>query len=212
MKHLFLTSSVHVVAQDIAKKVDISKNSKNNELVFINTAAESVTGDKTWLENDRQALINAGFEVTDYTITGKTLTQLKKDLNGYRYIYLSGGNTYCLIQQSQKTGFTSLIKDLILKQGKIYIGTSAGSIIAGPKCPDYLLSAKQIRRSKQVKGYGLVNFTVVPHWGSKEFKDLYLKKRLKIAYKIDQVPLLLLTDNQYVHVVDGCYEIIDMAK
>ena len=53
MKRLFLTSSVHAVAHDIAKKVDLSKG---NKLVFIVTAADIEEGDKTWLKNDRQAL------------------------------------------------------------------------------------------------------------------------------------------------------------
>ncbi|MBI2644782.1 hypothetical protein HYW94_01210 [Candidatus Uhrbacteria bacterium] len=52
---LFLTSSVHAVAHDIAKKVDLSKASK---LVFIDTAAEPKEGDMTWLKNDRQALVD----------------------------------------------------------------------------------------------------------------------------------------------------------
>lgn len=209
MKHLFLTSSVHAVAHDIARRVNLSKT---NKLVFIDTAAEPETGDKTWLKNDRQALVDAGFGVTDYTITGKTLTELKKDLKNYDYIYLSGGNTLYLLQQSQKSGFISLVKDLILREGKIYIGTSAGSIITGPRCPDYLLSKKEMREIKNKKGYGFVNFTVVPHWGSEDFRDLYLKGRLEIAYNANQVSLILLTDNQYIHVVDDYYEIIDVTK
>ncbi len=67
---LFLTSSVHAVAHDITKKVNLSKAKK---LVFIDTAAEIEEGDKTWLKNDRQALMDAGFEVDDYSITGKSV-------------------------------------------------------------------------------------------------------------------------------------------
>ncbi|KKR29636.1 hypothetical protein A2715_06125 [Candidatus Woesebacteria bacterium RIFCSPHIGHO2_01_FULL_39_32] len=209
MKKLFLTSSVHAVAYDIAKRVDFSKG---NKLVFIDTPAEVEEGDKTWLKNDRKALVEAGFDVSDYTITGKTKKQLEKYLEDFEYIYLSGGNTFYLLQQSQKTGFVEVIKNLIVKKGKIYIGTSAGSIIAGAKCPDYLLEKKDTLALENRSGYGFVNFTVVPHWGSKDFRDKYLNKRLKIAYKTDQVPLLLLTDNQYVHVKDNWVEIVDVAR
>jgi hypothetical protein len=62
MKHLFLTSSVNAVARDIARRVNLSKGKR---LVFIDTAAEPETDDKTWLKNDRQALVDAGFEVKD---------------------------------------------------------------------------------------------------------------------------------------------------
>lgn len=204
---LFLTSSVHAVAHDIASKVDLSKA---NKLVFIDTAAEVEEEDKTWLKNDRQALINAGFIVSDYSITDKSRNQLEADLNGFDYIYLSGGNTTYLLQQSQKSGFISLVKELVQKKGKIYIGTSAGSMIAGPKLPDYFSDEEPKLENKN--GYGFVNFTIVPHWGSEDFKKRYLSERMKMTYKKDQVPLLLLTDNQYVHVQNGQMRIIDVKS
>ncbi|OGN13906.1 MAG: hypothetical protein A3J47_03455 [Candidatus Yanofskybacteria bacterium RIFCSPHIGHO2_02_FULL_43_22] len=205
---LFLTSSVHAVAHDIAKRVNLSKA---NKLVFIDTAAEpkGERDDLEWLKNDRKALVDAGFKVSDYTITGKSRDQLETDLNEFDYIYLSGGNTAYLLEQSQKSGFVSLIKELVQK-GKIYIGTSAGSIIAGPRLPDYF--ADEDAELENNDGYGFVNFTLLPHWGSEDFKERYLGERLKIVYKDDQVPLLLLTDNQYVHVQNDQIKIVDVKN
>ena len=205
---LFLTSSVHAVAHDIAKRVNLSKA---NKLVFIDTAAEpkGERDDLEWLKNDRRALVDAGFKVSDYTLTGKSKSQLEDDLKGFDYIYLSGGNTAYLLEQSQKSGFVSLIKELVQK-GKIYIGTSAGSIIAGPMLPDYF--SEEEAELKNKNGYGFVNFTILPHWGSEDFKERYLGERLKVVYKNDQVPLLLLTDNQYVHVQNDQIKIIDVKN
>ena len=203
---LFLTSSVHAVAHDIAMKVDLPNG---NKLVFIVTAAELKEGDMTWLHNDRQALVDAGFDAIDYTITGKTKEQLEKDLGEYHFIYVSGGDTAYLLQQSQKSGFISLIRELIQNKGKIYIGTSAGSIITGPRLPDYF--PKEGLELQNENGYGLVNFTLLPHWGSEKFKERYLGGRMEIAYDENQVPLLLLTDNQYVHVQNGQMKIIDVS-
>ena len=209
MKQLFLTSSVNAVADDIAGRVNLSDG---NRLVFIDTAAEPEKGgDIQWLLDDRQALVDAGFEVEDYTITGKGVGQLKNDLENFDYIYLSGGDTLHLLKESKKSGFFELIKKYV-EDGKTYIGTSAGSIITGEKCPDYLLEEKDTKEIEGKTGYGLVNFTVVPHWGSKWFKDLYLGGRLEIAYRVDQVPLILLTDSQYLHVVDGKCEIVDVTN
>lgn len=207
MKNLFLTSSVHAVAHDIGKRLDLSIR---NRLVFIMTAAELETGDTTWLKNDRQALVDAGFKVTDYTITGKTLSQLKNDLQIYDFIYLSGGNTPYLLEQSQKSGFLSLVKDFVYKEGKTYIGTSAGSIITGPKCPDYLLDKRSDIKNRE--GYGFVDFIILPHWGSKEFRERYLKSRMKIAYQRNQFPLVTLTDNQYIHIQGNEYEFVDVSR
>jgi dipeptidase E len=102
MSQLFLTSSIHKVAKDIVSKLDLSKG---NKLVFITTPveAEEEQEDLSWLYNDRQALVDAWFDMTDYTITGKQRDQLMSDLQNYDYIYMSGGNTYYFIQQSQKT-------------------------------------------------------------------------------------------------------------
>ena len=207
MKQLFLTSGVHAVAHDISKKVDLSKG---NKLVFIDTAAEGEKGDKQWLKNDRKALVDAGFEVADYSITGKSKDELETYLPKFDYIYLSGGNTSYLLQQSQKSGFIPVIKDLVLKKGKTYIGTSAGSIIAGPVLPVYLLDDSEDIKLDDPKGYGFVNFTILPHWGSEDFKKMYLGKRLETVYKEDQVPLLLLTDNQYGHVRNDQVKIVDV--
>lgn len=205
---LFLTSSIHAVGHDLAKKVDLSKA---NKLVFIDTASEpkGEREDLEWQKTDRQVLVDAGFVVSDYTITGKSRNELEVDLEAFDYIYLSGGDTFYLLEQSQKSGFVSVVRELIQEKGKIYIGTSAGSIIAGPKLLDYHGAGGVVLEDRNT--YGLVNFTLVPHWGSEDFKEKYLGGRIQMVYKGDQVPLLLLTDNQYVHVQDGRVEIINVT-
>jgi len=206
---LFLTSSVHAVAHDIAKKKDLTKG---NKLVFITTPVEpkKEKEDLQWLKNDRQALVDAGFEVTDYTITGKSKEQIKDDLKGFDFIYMSGGNAAYLLGQSQKSGFISLVKELVNQGGKTYIGTSAGSIMAGPTLPDYFRDDSVHLENRDC--YGFVNFTLIPHWGSDNFKERYLGERLKATYRTDQVPLLILTDNQYVHITDNSLNIVDVTK
>lgn len=205
---LYLTSSVHAVAHDIAKKEDLTKG---NKLVFITTPAEPKEDgdDLEWLRNDRQALVDAGFEVQDYTITGKSRNQIETDLEKFDYIYMSGGDTLYLLEQSQKSGFVTLIRDLIENKGKIYIGTSAGSIITGGKLPEYY--SDEDRELENKNGYGFVNFTILPHWGSEHFKEKYLGERLEITYKDTQIPLILLTDNQYIIVQDNQMQIVDLT-
>lgn len=207
---LFLTSSVHAVARDIANKVDLSKG---NKLAFITTPTEpkEIQGDDlTWLRNDRQALADAGWEVADYTITGKVAEQIEADLTTYNYIYMSGGHTAYLLEQSQRSGFIPVIHRLIKEKGKVYIGTSAGSIVCGPRLPDYFNEDGERLSSQDC--YQFVNFTLLPHWGSEDFRSKYFGERLKMAYYEDQVPLLLLTDYQYVHVQNEQCKIIDVNK
>lgn len=204
---LFLTSSIHAVAKDIAKKLDLSQS---NKLIFIDTASEpkGEREDLEWQKIDRQALVDAGFVVSDYTITGQSRSQLENDFADFDYIYFSGGDTFYLLLQSQKSEFVSLIRELVQERGKIYIGTSAGSIIAGPKLLDYHKSEDVVLEDRNT--YDLVNFTIVPHWGSDEFKEKYLGGRIAEVYKESQVPLLLLTDDQYAYIENGVLELIDI--
>jgi len=202
---LFLTSTISKAAQNIGKGLDLSVR---NKLVFVDTAAEpkEERSDMQWLADDRQALVDAGFDVSDYTITNKTKDKLEKDLESYDFIYMSGGDTAYLLKQSQDSGFIDVVKDFVANKGKIYIGTSAGSIIAGPKLPDYFEEGEYGLKNENC--YGFVNFTILPHWGTEYFKKKYLDERLKLAYKDNQLPLLILTDNQYVHIKNKEMEIV----
>lgn len=211
MKHLFLTSSVDSVAHDIAQKLDLSSH---NALVFITTPAEpkEEKGGMQWLADDRQSLVDAGFQVTDYTITGKTKEVLFRDLDQYDYIYVSGGDTFYMLHHSQQTGFIDLIRDFVNNKDKTYIGTSAGSIITGVACPDYLLSNSAMKDVENKFGYGFVPFVILPHWGSEHFRERYLGSRLELAYKEDQYPMITLTDSQYIHVQDDQVEFVDVNR
>ena len=206
---IFLTSSVDKGAHDLVKRADFSHA---NKLVFITTASEpkGEKEDLEWQKNDRQKLVDAGFVVSDYTITDKSRDQLQTDLAGFDCIYLSGGDTFYLLEQSQKSDFVSLIRELIEGAGKTYIGTSAGSIIAGPRLMEYHQREGIVLPSRDA--YGLVHFTVIPHWGSEGFKEKYLGGRIAMIYTEEQVPLILLTDTQYVHVKDGQVEIVDVRS
>lgn len=209
-KKLFLTSSVHAVAEDIAKRITDLKT--RNKLVFINTPAEVKHGDMQWLKNDRDALVNAGFVVTDYTITGKTKNEISSDLEKYDFIYASGGDSPYFLKKSIESGFVELVRDYILGGKKTYIGTSAGSIIASPKLPNYYAEDIEELGLTNVQAFNLVNFLVVPHWGRPDFEDKYLKDRLKMAYVEDQLPLFLLTDYQYMEVIDSNVIVHDVKK
>jgi len=207
---LFLTSSVSFVASDIVKHIPDLDN--YNSLVFINTPAENEEGDMSWQDDDRNALIKAGFKVSDYTITGKNRETIEKDIQNFRFIYISGGDTVYFLKKSLESGFHDLIKELIIQKNKIYIGTSAGSIATGPKPHDYYFTNPENKKLKNLPGLNLVNFLVVPHWGAKFFKDLYLKGRMNITYHENQFPLILLTDYQYIEVDGDKIKIHDVKR
>ncbi|HBD02210.1 TPA: hypothetical protein DCZ17_01705 [Candidatus Collierbacteria bacterium] len=60
--------------------------------------------------------------------------------------------------------------------------------------------------------YNLVNFTLLPHWGSDFFRDSYLGKRLSQIYVDSLPPFIVCNDHQYVEVKDDWYQIVDVTK
>jgi dipeptidase E len=206
---ILLTSSVASVAGHLYKKFLAEK--KYHSILFIDTAAEieigKEAGDDDWLQADLQSLRDQGYEVNRYTVTGKKQQEIESVLNSHDIIYMCGGNTLYLLKQLQTTGSFDLIKEKVLS-GKPYIGTSAGSIIAGPKVPLYLEFADNITVMDD-SGFGFINVIVVPHWGSVHFKDLYLERGLQAAYHATEPPLLLLNDGQYIALDGTTMEIIN---
>jgi dipeptidase E len=200
---LILTSSVASVAKHIHNTY--LKDCGHKTILFIDTAAEPEIGheegDDFWLVADLKSLEDQGYEVERYTVTGKTDLEVREKINSNDIVYMCGGNTKYLLEELKKSGAFSYIKEQV-KVGKPYIGTSAGSIVAGPRLPDYFYDITDTA-SEEVLCLNLVNFTLVPHWGSAFFASEYKNgKRLDKVYKETQEPLLLLTDSQYVYVND----------
>jgi len=197
---MILTSSIASVATNVYDHYLKDKNYQT--ILFIDTAAEPEIGyepgDDDWLIRDLHSLQNLGYSVDRYTITGKTYEEVKEMFDSYDVLYMCGGNTKHLITSLKSQKVDELLVGLV-KAGKPYIGTSAGSIVTGRRLPDYFYDTNDA----DILCLGLVNFTMVPHWGSPLFADEYKNgKRLDQVYKLTQEPLLLLTDSQYVYVHD----------
>lgn len=208
MKTLFLASNVASVVSDIVKNITFSKT--NRKLAFINTPAEVYDGERPWLKEDRESFKRAGFKPFDYTITGKNEKQLRNDLSSADFVFVSGGNTFYCLEKARASGFIPVIRDLVLNRGKVYIGSSAGSLIAAPDITPAanIDDTAKAPNLKDYKGFNLVDLVVLPHWGSERFKELYMKTRLEKSYSTNN-KIILLTDNQYLYVKDDWYQIFE---
>jgi len=202
---LILTSSSYLVTQDFLQYLPDSPT--NLKLTFIPTAAEVETGEKSWLERDKQALIKAGFKFSEFSFTGKKKKQVEQMLKRTDVLFISGGNTFYLLQEMKKSGFAELIhqyKDLI------YIGSSAGSLVAGPDI-SLAQNLEDTSLAPDLEAYSALNLTdviVLPHWGVPHFAADY-EKVMKKAYQT-QHKIILLRENQYVVSKDNKLQIISI--
>lgn len=212
MKKLYLASQFYIAGKSIGAKIP-SEAKKNT--VFITTPIKYRAfkdSELDWHYKNRAALQESGFVCTDYDITGKSENGLVKDLDSFDVMYMEGGNPFYLMQEAQKNNFKNYVQNRV-KNGLIYISESAGSVAAGidisgngrpGKSPsDYQLA--------NTKGFELVNFAILPHWGAENKKADHLTYKIPQSYS-ENYPYILLNDNQYIEVTDDWYKIVDVTK
>lgn len=209
MKHLFLTSQFYHVANSISAKLAIQPSTP---LVFINTCLTDKArpdSELDWHNKNIVALKNIGFDIHLYDITGKTEDQIKSDLAKYKYMYVEGGNSFYLLEQSQKCNFGKFVNEQV-NTGMIYLSTSAGSLITGMDISACSRPGKvpQGQYLNDLSGFQIVNFNIHPHWGDPAKKDNYHNFKIPQCYKED-FPYILLTDHQYIEVIDNSFQIIN---
>ncbi|HIH31740.1 TPA: type 1 glutamine amidotransferase-like domain-containing protein [Candidatus Woesearchaeota archaeon] len=125
---------------------------------------------------------------------------LDKKLSNMDVIFVSGGNTFYLLEVMKKSGFDKIIKTLLAKE-IVYVGSSAGSCVVAPDItPIKLLDDP--KKAKSLKSYTALNLTrtlVLPHLNTKKFGARCLATKKKYEKKYDMTPL---NDNQ-VLIVKG---------
>jgi len=208
--NIFLTSESYNVMSDIVNYIDVSKNKR---LLFVDTAGEIKTGERPWLTQAIDVLKELGFEINEYTITNKTQNEIKEKLKNIDVLYIAGGDNFYLLKKAQENNFAHIVKEFIATGG-IYIGQSAGSVIAGPNIyPTYVAGrSKWSEKLSDFTGMGLVDFVTLPHFGRENRKEMYLEQRLPHVYGEKHI-IILLADNQYVRVQeDGMYKIEDVKN
>ena len=204
MKKLYLTSS----------KLDglfnlLSNSPKQTSLAFIPTAGDPYV-DHSFVDEDRQKLLDLGFNLKDVDLKNIHLSELRKKLSDVDVVYVAGGNTFYLLEKALESGFEVVIKELIEK-GVIYAGGSAGAVLAGPTIEpvDVFDDPKAAPHLKSFTGLGLVDFIVLPHYQSDE-KYAGLHEKIREVWSRKGYTVILLTNDQAIQVIDGSYKIIDV--
>lgn len=181
---------------DSFKKL-LGKDPKGLKCAFIPTAAD-LEEDKWFINTARAEVLDLGMELIEVDLKDPDKSAIKEKLKKADVIYVNGGNTFYLLDWVRKSGFADYIRKLV-EEGKVYIGVSAGSIIAGPNIdisgwgpygdPNTI-------NLLDTSGLNLVSFAISPHFT--ETERPVLENKLREA----DYPVIALTDEQ-VMLING---------
>ncbi|MCG8804001.1 Type 1 glutamine amidotransferase-like domain-containing protein [Tenacibaculum finnmarkense] len=169
MNKLFLSSSFVDVAEFLEPFV--GEKLKYKTITFIPTASipEEYKG---YVENDRKAFEKLGLIVQELEISTASQEMIKETIAKNDFIYVSGGNTFYLLQELKKSGADKIIISEI-KKGKVYIGASAGSVIMS-KNIEYVEKMDDKTKAENLPNYNALNavdFYTLPHHTNEPFKN-----------------------------------------
>ena len=197
MKQLFLCSyfaGVKKLFSDYAKEKNLE-----NKVLFIPTAGnkEDYTA---YIDEAQQTFKDLGFEIEVLDIASCDRETAQAKIFQSKILYVSGGNTFYLLQELKKKQLLSLIKEQIA-DGMVYVGESAGAIITA-KDIDYnkIMDDKAVAKElNDAEALSEVDFYVLPHVGEEPFVE---STQATLDTYSDQLNLLPLNNRQAV-LVEG---------
>lgn len=194
MKKLILTSAAFGNTKIKEKFMELSgKPTSELKVIFIPTASR-YENELKWVKASKTELISFGIKpenIFDFNLDRK----LKyNDVKDYDIIYVCGGNTFYLLSKINESGFGEVIKKLV-KAGKLYIGVSAGSILAGPDICSCIGFDENDIGLKNFTGLSLTNTVTYVHYIDKE------KKIVEKIRKESKYPIVTLTNSQALIIV-----------
>lgn len=193
MKKLFLSSSFKDVAKFFPEFT--SNDLTGKTVTFIPTAAlhEKMN---FYVKSGRKALEQLGLNVDDLELSTAEPSDIVRKLQNNDFIYISGGNTFFLLQELQRTRADKIIAEQI-EAGKIYIGESAGSMILSPNI-EYVKDMDDYKMAAALDGFralGVIDFYPLPHQNCFPFQKTVEKI---IANYGDTLPLKPITNSQVI--------------
>lgn len=169
MKNLFLTSSFKDV---VPLFNEFESNLQGKSVSFIPTAS-TVEEVVFYVEAGKKALEDLGLIVEELDVAAENLEEITMTLKKNDFIYVTGGNTFFLLQELKRSGADKLILEEIAK-GKLYIGESAGAVITSPNI-SYIQSMDSVKKATNLTNYdalNLVDFYMLPHYNNAPFKKI----------------------------------------
>lgn len=171
--------------------------------------AASLNNEKDYFERARDALAPVGLTVEHVHWNHEPLAALAR----VDAIFVGGGNTYTLLQRLHRAKVVDAIRARALA-GAPYVGSSAGSNIAGPT----ILTTNDwnVVALDRFDALGLVPFNVNPHYleadpamaaGSETRDD-----RIREYHVVNANPVLGIEEGTMVRVEDGVVDVLGRGR
>ena len=197
MKNLFLCSYFAGV-KDLFRQY-ASEKQLGKHVLFIPTAG-NVEEYRGYIDEALQAFAELGFQVEILDISACDRETAQAKIFQSKLLYVSGGNTFYLLQELKKKELLFLIKEQIADD-MVYVGESAGAVITAENI-DYI----RLMDDKEVAGelsdtvaLHEADFYLLPHVGEEPFVE---SAQATLDTYSDQLNLLPLNNRQAV-LVEG---------
>lgn len=203
MKKMLLVSMFQNVA-GILKAVE--PNLKKKTVTYIPTAS-LVEKYGFFVRIGKWKLRRLGLVVEELDVSAASYETIKQALEKNDFIYITGGNTFFLLQELRKSGADQLLIDEI-QNGKLYIGESAGAIVVAPNIAysSKMDHAELAPELQDYSGLNLVNFYAVPHGQNWEFGATVQSIMKEYSTSLN---LKVITDKQAILVEDDHVQILN---
>ena len=186
MKRMFLASSFKDAA-DVFER--FAGNVEGKTVTFIPTASV-VEKVNFYVKSGKKALEKMGMAVDELEISTAANEDIASKLAKNDYIYITGGNTFFLLQELKRSGTDKIIIEHV-NAGKLYIGESAGAIIASLNI-EYASAMDRVKKAPNLEsfdGLGLTDFYTVPHHTNAPFKKAAAKIKEQYGSSLTLYPI-----------------------
>ena len=203
LKNMILTSSLYESIELVKKFLD--KNTESKKILFIPTATNADEY-KKYIHLTQKVFEDFGYEVENFDVSIFSEEIAKEKLSEAKIVFISGGNTFYLLQELKRKNLTSYLKERI-ENGLLYIGESAGSVIATPDI-EYASIVDDKTLATELDDYAglnLVDFYIVPHFEEEPFVE---SSRNTVELYKDKLDLKLINNKEAILVENNNFTII----
>jgi uncharacterized protein YhfF len=151
---------------------------------------------RSWQQDEMAALRQLGVELDEFDLEGKDHATVMAKLALHNTVYVTGGNSYYLLEQMRRSSFDQEILSWTT-ESKTYIGCSAGAVVACPRI-DHIGTMDDPKKSilTEYAGLGLYPELVMPHADHPEYGPIAQAQILEWANK--SYPITPLNDDQVI--------------